>query len=91
MNEPGAKRKISPERKFKMKTTTSRHAIDRVKAVGAIMQVRHEWEEAAQGDSLLQVNGCVGYLLADVAAGLGLSNEELQLALGPIADDLKHV
>ena len=54
----------------------------------AIMGIRHEWEMAARGDSLIEVNGSIGYLLADVALALGLSESELKLALGDVADEL---
>jgi hypothetical protein len=74
-----------------MRTTISKYAIDREKAVKAIMKLRREWEDTACGDSLLEVNGSIGYLLFDVAVGLGLNEDEMQLALGQIGADLKDV
>ena len=65
--------------------------ITRAQAVQAIMNIRHEWEEAAGGVSLVEVNGSVGYLLADVAVALGLTGNELKLALGDIALELADV
>ena len=65
--------------------------ITRTQVVQAIMKIRHEWEDAAGGDSLVEVNVSVGYLLADVAAALGLTGNELKLALGDIAVELAEV
>ena len=62
--------------------------ITRAQVVQAIMKIRHEWEDAARGDSLVEINGSVGYLLADIAVALGLTDSELKLALGDIAVEL---
>lgn len=72
-----------------METVVYAGTLTRTQVVQAIMHIRHEWEDAARGDSLLETNGSVGYLLADLAKGLGLSGNDLELALGPIADELE--
>lgn len=74
-----------------MAMQVSELVIPRSKVVQAIMKIRHEWETAARGDSLVEANGSVGYLLADMAVGLGLSESELRLALGEVADELAEV
>lgn len=74
-----------------MAMQVSELVIPRSKVVQAIMKIRHEWETAARGDSLVETNGSVGYLLADMAVGLGLSESELRLALGEVADELAEV
>ena len=63
--------------------------IPRTKAVKAIMSIRHEWETEARGDSLLFMEASVGFLLYDVAEALGLTTEEMKLALGGLASDLE--
>jgi hypothetical protein len=74
-----------------MAMQVSELVIPRSKVVQAIMKIWHEWETAARGDSLVETNGSVGYLLADMAVGLGLSESELRLALGEVADELAEV
>lgn len=56
--------------------------IDRRKAIKGLMKIRQEWEEAADGVDLNQVQGNVGMILADVASAFGLTLEEQALALG---------
>jgi hypothetical protein len=51
-------------------------------AVVALSTIRQEWEHAAEGESLIQVQASVGLLLLDVAAKLGLTQEEQKSVLG---------
>ena len=51
-------------------------------AVAALATIRREWEVAAEGESLVQVQTSVGLLLLDVAAKLGLTQEEQKSVLG---------
>lgn len=71
-----------------MTTQVSNYTITHTEIIQALMGIRHEWETAARGDSLIETNGSVGLILADVAVALGLTDGELRLALGDIADEL---
>jgi hypothetical protein len=56
-------------------------SLDREKAIQALQQITEEWREAVNGASLVDVRGSVGLLLLDVAAGIGLDNQEQADAL----------
>jgi hypothetical protein len=49
-------------------------------AVAALATIRQEWEQVAEGESLIQVQSSVGLL--DVATKLGLTQEEQKSVLG---------
>lgn len=67
-----------------MVTTVRRTRIlDRDLAIAGISQVRQEWQSLAGDQSLLDVQGSVGLLLADIAQAIGLEPEERVCALGP--------
>jgi|WetSurMetagenome_2_1015567.scaffolds.fasta_scaffold10698_2 hypothetical protein len=51
-------------------------------AVAALATIRKEWEQAAEGESLVQIQASVGLLLLDVTARLGLNQEEQKSVLG---------
>ncbi len=55
---------------------------DRVTVLENLSVLRQEWEQAADGDSLLNVPASVGLLLFDVTARLGLTQEEQAQVLG---------
>jgi hypothetical protein len=55
---------------------------DRTKIVMALSEFRMEWEEAAQGGSLLKVESPVGLILADIAERLHLNPQERHAFLG---------
>ena len=74
-----------------MATQIANYMLTRTQVVQAFMRIRHDWETAARGDSLLEVNGSVGYLLADLAVALGLTGNDLKLALGDVAEELVDV
>ena len=40
--------------------------------VNSLARIRQEWQEAASGNSLLEVEGNMGMLLADLINGMGL-------------------
>jgi hypothetical protein len=71
-----------------MVTQVTHHPLTRAQIVGTISNIRREWETASLGNSLVETNGSVGYLLVDFAVGLGLSGDELKQALGELADEL---
>ena len=56
------------------------------KLVEALGRIRAEWEEAAEGEPLIAVEGSVGLILADLALGVGLNPEEMIRALGPLVE-----
>jgi hypothetical protein len=55
---------------------------DRTKIVMSLAELRMEWQDAANGGSLLKVEAPVGLILADIADGLGLSEQERYAFLG---------
>lgn len=54
---------------------------DHMAALTALLTLRREWELAAEGESLTQVNTSVGLLL-DVTTKLGFTREDQKLVLG---------
>jgi hypothetical protein len=54
----------------------------RIQTITALIALRQEWQEAAQGESLLNVEGNVGLFLADLVNTLGLSVHEQTVVLG---------
>ncbi len=50
--------------------------------VDAIAKIRQEWEQAANGESLTDISGSVGLLLADLVSAMGLTPDEQVQALG---------
>jgi hypothetical protein len=84
-NQPGVKKGIPyPSGENSMSVRISNHAIARAHVVSALMHIRHEWEEGARGISLIDMDGSVGYILYDFAQLLGLTEEEMRLALGAL-------
>lgn len=60
--------------------------------VDALAKIRHEWELAAEGESLIHVQASVGLLLADFMMVLGFPPVERDLILGPeLSDQLQDV
>jgi len=55
---------------------------DRAFALANLSVLRQEWEQAAGGDSLINVPASVGLLLFDVTTRLGLTQEEQTQVLG---------
>lgn len=54
----------------------------RMTAIQSLAKFRKEWEEIADGESLLEVTVPVGVLLADVSDRLELSSQERFVFLG---------
>ena len=50
--------------------------------ISALSTMREEWQQAAQGVSLLEMEANVGLMLADLVNSLGLSAQEKTLVLG---------
>jgi len=55
----------------------------KIQTVSALAKLREEWQQAAGGASLLEMEANVGLMLADLVNSLGLSVHEQTLALGP--------
>ena len=79
---------IASQKEKKMDETVSLVTISRTEVIQALTVIRNEWENAAQGDSLTQIEGNVGYLLYDIAVALGLEERDLRLALGDLAEEI---
>jgi hypothetical protein len=58
-------------------------SIPQVQLISLLSTLRQEWQEAAQGQSLLDMEANVGLMLADLVNSLGLSVQEQTLVLGP--------
>jgi hypothetical protein len=54
----------------------------RMQIVGILTLIRREWQDAAGNSSLIEVEGNMGMLLADLINGLGLGNDEQVQVLG---------
>jgi hypothetical protein len=54
----------------------------KIQIVSALSTMREEWQQAAQGISLLQMEANVGLILADLVHSLGLSAQEQTQVLG---------
>jgi len=54
----------------------------RFQIVGALTHIRQEWQDATGSSSLIEVEGNMGMLLADLINGLGLGTEEQIQVLG---------
>ena len=62
----------------------------RLQIVGALMLIRQEWQEAAGNSSLIEVEGNMGMLLADLINGLGLrTDEQVQVLGNELFQDMK--
>ena len=57
-------------------------ATPRFQLVTTLSRIRQEWQDAADGSSLLEVEGNMGMLLADLINGISLSTSEQVQVLG---------
>jgi hypothetical protein len=55
----------------------------RAQVIVTLSAFRQEWQEATKGKSLIEIDGNVGLILADLAKGFGLTAHEQTLMLGP--------
>jgi hypothetical protein len=66
--------------------------LDRDQAINGLAHLRQEWQLAADGKPLMDVQGNVGLLLADVVAAIDLLPEEAAQVLGSeVAYDPAHL
>jgi hypothetical protein len=56
--------------------------MERQKVVESLQGWRREWQEAAQGEPLIQVKADIGLVMVDVCALLELTQDETQQVLG---------
>ena len=56
--------------------------VQRMQLVTALTRIRQDWQEATSGESLLEVEGNMGMLLADLINNVGLSIDEQAQVLG---------
>jgi hypothetical protein len=54
----------------------------RFQLVNTLSRIRQEWQDAADGKSLVEVEGNMGMLLADLINGIGLRTPEQVQVLG---------
>jgi hypothetical protein len=54
----------------------------RFQIVGTLTRIRQEWQDATGSTSLIEVDGNMGMLLADLINGLGLGTTEQVQVLG---------
>ena len=54
----------------------------RTKMVESLTSLRQDWEQAAEGKSLIGVNGSIGLILFDLLARLELTPDEGRVFLG---------
>ena len=75
-----------------MLTTTHQSYIPRLLVIAALTKLRQEWQEAADGKSLVDVNASVGLLLADISKSVGLTSLEQNQIFGvELIDELRDV
>lgn len=55
----------------------------RIKTISILSKFCQEWQEAASGKSLLEVEGNIGMVLADLVNSFELTSHEQSLVLGP--------
>ena len=54
----------------------------RPQIIATLSRLRQEWQEATDGASLLETNGNIGLVLADLINGFGLNAEDQYRILG---------
>ena len=75
-----------------MFTQSSTESIARTHMVNSLAKIREEWEQAADGNSLVLANASVGLLLADLSIAIGLTTDEKVQALGEdLVNELQDV
>ena len=66
-----------------MFTTTEPQIITLSKVVEVLTSFRQEWEQFANGESLVDVKGSVGLMIFDFVGALALPHSEQVQVLGP--------
>ena len=64
----------------------------RAQIVAVLAKFRQEWQEAAGGGSLIETDGNVGLILADLVNSFGLTTHEQAAVLGrDLFEEMKEV
>jgi hypothetical protein len=64
----------------------------RIQIISVLSKLRQEWQGAAQGESLLDIEANVGLIFADLVNSFGLPTHEQSLVLGPeLFDEMREV
>lgn len=58
------------------------HPTAHTQIISTLSRLRQEWQEATEGVSLLETNGNIGLVLADLINGFGLNAEDQIRILG---------
>ena len=70
-----------------MLQTLTDQAIPQARIISTLTRLRQEWQEATEATSLLETDGNMGLVLADLINGFGLdSNDQCQI----LGNDLFH-
>lgn len=68
------------------------HPTPRVQVIATLSAFRRQWQEAVDGQSLIEVEGNVGLILADLVNSFGLSTHEQSAVLGTeLFEELQEV
>ncbi len=70
-----------------MLQVTTKQQITQAQIISTLSRLCQEWQEATEGASLLETNGNMGLVLADLINGFGLYAEDQRQILGT---DLFH-
>ena len=63
----------------------------RFRLITTLARIRREWQDASTGVSLIEVEGNIGLLLADLINGLGLNTaEQLQILGGDLHQEMQE-
>ena len=65
-----------------LQSVHTRQTTTHATVVSTLTCLRQEWQEATVGASLLETNGNIGLMLADLINGLGLEMQDQQQILG---------
>jgi len=58
------------------------HPTPRMQVIATLAAFRQQWQEAAGGRSLIEIEGNVGLILADLVNSFGLTSHEQSAVLG---------
>lgn len=68
------------------------HPTPRIQVITTLSTFRQQWQEAAGGRSLIEIEGNVGLILADLVNSFGLTTHEQSVVLGmELFEEMKEV
>jgi hypothetical protein len=75
-----------------MLTTTQPQILTSTNVVEALARFRREWEQAAEGESLVDIQGSVGLMLADLVIALALRpSVQVQVLGSELYEELQSI